>query len=101
MLGFSDNLPFLLGSFIGRGKGMRDDETLFKYGVTLNELTVWQVSASSFEELPPERHGIFYSSEGLIFFQLLWYEITHFIGHIKVSKNLQIFLSGIIEVFFS
>lgn len=54
------------GSFIGRGRGMRDDETLFKYGVTLNELTIWQVSASSFEELPPERYGIFYSAESYI-----------------------------------
>ena len=43
---------------------MRDDETLFKYGVTLNSLTVWQVSSSSFDELPEDRYGIFYAAEG-------------------------------------
>ena len=52
------------GCFIGRGRGMKDVETLFTYGVTLNELTVWQISGNSFEELPCERHGIFYSAEG-------------------------------------
>lgn len=50
---------------------MRDEETLFRWGVTLNKLTVWQVSANSFEELPPERYGIFYSSEGMILFEFL------------------------------
>ena len=52
------------GSFIGRGKGMQDMETLFKYGVSLNELTIWQVASSAFVDLPKERYGILYSGEG-------------------------------------
>lgn len=74
------------GSFIGRGKGMRDEETLFKYGVTLNELQIWQVSGSAFEELPKNRYGVFYSSEGIfplycccfIFFSLFHFEVPQF-----------------------
>ena len=31
---------------------------------SLNELTIWQISGNSFEELPSNRHGIFYSAEG-------------------------------------
>jgi len=49
---------------------MRDDETLFRYGVTLNQITMWQVSANSFEELPAERYGVFYSGEGKFVFVL-------------------------------
>ena len=44
---------------------MRDNETLFNYGVTLNELTVWQVSGSVFEKIPQEKNGVFFSGEGM------------------------------------
>ena len=43
---------------------MQDMETLFKYGVLLNELTIWQVASNTFVDLPKERYGIFYSGEG-------------------------------------
>ena len=62
----------ILGAFIGRGKGMLDEETLFKYGVISNDLTIWQVSGSAFEELPKERYGIFYSGEGEYIYFLCW-----------------------------
>ena len=54
----------ILGMFLGRGKGMQDMETLFRYGVTLNQLTVWQVSDTGTDELPKERFGTFFSGEG-------------------------------------
>lgn len=76
-------LMILDGSFIGRGKGMRDEETLFKYGVTLNELQIWQVSGSAFEELPKNRYGVFYSSEAYIIkwnFQIFRTGIRHLKG---------------------
>ena len=43
---------------------MQDMETLFKYGVSLNELTIWQVASNAFVDLPKERYGILYSGEG-------------------------------------
>jgi len=76
-------LMILDGGFIGRGKGMQDMETLFKYGVTLNELTIWQVSANSFEELPQQRYGVFYSAEAYIIkwnFQIFRTGIRHLKG---------------------
>ncbi|XP_047146068.1 supervillin isoform X1 [Hydra vulgaris] len=54
------------GLFIGRGKGMRDNETLFNYGVTLNELTVWLISGNAHLEVPLENKGVFFSGEAYI-----------------------------------
>ena len=45
-------LMLLDNTFIGRGKGMKDWETLFTWGITLNQLTVWQISGADFDELP-------------------------------------------------
>ena len=59
-------LMILDGCFIGRGRGMRDMETLFQWGITLNDLTVWQISGSTFEQLPDHKHGIFYSAEAYV-----------------------------------
>lgn len=59
-------LMVLDGCFIGRGKGMKDPETLFRFGVTTNNLTVWEISGQSFEEVETRRYGVFYSGEAYI-----------------------------------
>lgn len=81
-------LMVLDGSFIGRGRGMKDMETLFQYGVTLNNLTIWQISGNLFDEMPLERHGIFYSGEAYV---LKWnFEIFRTgINRLKGGKSKQ------------
>lgn len=71
-------LMVLDGCFIGRGKGMKDVETLFQYGIALNDLKIWQIAGNTFEELPNDKHGVFYSAEAYV---LRW--------------NFQVFRTGI------
>ena len=55
---------------IGRGKGGKDPETLFMYAVQTNSLQMWRVVGKSYEEIPDERYGIFYSAEGKIIYHV-------------------------------
>ena len=48
---------------IGRGKGGKDPETLFKYAVQTNEIKTWRIVEKTSSKIPEDEYGFFFSAE--------------------------------------
>lgn len=73
---------------IGRGKGGKDPETLFKYAVQTNEIKAWRIVEKTSSKIPESEFGFFFSAESYIIRWSFQYMRTG-IRHIKGGKSKQ------------
>ena len=58
-----NELIFVSEMLIGRGKGGKDPETLFKYAVQTNEIKAWRIAEKTSTKILEDEFGFFFSAE--------------------------------------